>query len=339
MGGERDGNHAGNEGTRAASSGGGAAPAGARCPPLEMDREPHRRACDRALLALLSLVLLGGGGTALWADRTQRDAGYVTTDVHKFSTSGSALATVSTELGSAGVGWLYSPGLMDKVRLRITPTSPHRALFVGIGPSTDVDRYLAGVRHTVISEFWGDKTEAVDGGTPSSPPGAQNFWVASSTGAGPQTVVWDPTDGSWTVVVMNADGRPGIAVDADLGARIPAVLWIAIGLLAGGAVFLVGGGLLIAGAFPRRHTATTQRKGGVMSTPTVAMPVPRGLSSLDEAVDRYEGIRQYSLPQSLRSGPPRLCRWAFSRGSSRHKSRTASAAPATCRCSRPCCWS
>jgi hypothetical protein len=36
----------------------------------------------------------------------------VTTDVHEFSTSGSALATVSTELGSAGVGWLYAPALL-----------------------------------------------------------------------------------------------------------------------------------------------------------------------------------------------------------------------------------
>jgi hypothetical protein len=57
-----------------------------------------------ALLVLLSLVLLGAGGTALWADRTEREAGYATTDVHEFSTSGSALATVSTELGSGGFG-------------------------------------------------------------------------------------------------------------------------------------------------------------------------------------------------------------------------------------------
>lgn len=206
-----------------------------------------------ALLALVALVLLGAGGTALWADRTQRDAGYATTDVHDFSTSGSALATVSTELGSAGVGWLYSPGLLDKVRIRVTPTSPDRALFVGIGPSTEVDRYLAGVRHTVISEFWGDKTETVGGGPPASAPGTHDFWVASATGAGPQTLVWEPADGSWTVVVMNADGRPGVDVGADLGARFPALPWIAVGVLAGGAIFMAGGVLLIAGAIRGRR--------------------------------------------------------------------------------------
>lgn len=203
-------------------------------------------------LVLLSLILLGAGGTALWADRTQREAGYATTDVHHFSTSGSALATVSTELGSAGVGWLYSPGLMDKVRIRVTPASSGPPLFVGIGPSTEVDRYLAGVDHTVITEFWGDKTEGVDGGPPASAPGTQDFWVVSATGSGPQTLVWDPADGSWTVVVMNADGQPGIDVGTDLGAKVPALPWIAVGFLALGAILMAGGALLIVGAVRRR---------------------------------------------------------------------------------------
>lgn len=200
------------------------------------------------LLVLLSLVLLGTGGTALWADQTQRDAGYATSDVHRFSTSGAALATVSTELGSGGVSWLYPPTLLDKVRVRVTPTTPGSPLFVGIGPSTEVDRYLAGVDHTVITEFWGDKTEAVEGGPPASAPGTQDFWAASTTGSGPQTLTWDPADGSWTVVVMHADGQPGIDVAADLGARVPALPWIAVGFLALGAVLMVGGALLIVGA-------------------------------------------------------------------------------------------
>ncbi len=64
-----------------------------------------------SLLVLVSVGLLGGGAVALWADATQRDAaGYVTTDVHTFSTSGSALATEPAELDSPGVGWLYSSG-------------------------------------------------------------------------------------------------------------------------------------------------------------------------------------------------------------------------------------
>ena len=207
------------------------------------------------LLILVSLAMLGGGGTGLWADLTQRDAGYVTSGVHEFSTSGSALATEPTHLGSPGVGWLYSPDLLGKVRIRVTPMSSGPPLFVGIGRSADVDRYLAGVNHTVIADFFGDKVQAVDGGTPRSAPGTQNFWVASTAGLGAQTLTWDPHSGPWAVVVMNADARPGIGVQADLGARIPAALWIAIGLLVAGAVFFAGGGLLIAGAIRGRRAS------------------------------------------------------------------------------------
>lgn len=205
------------------------------------------------LLALISLGLLGGGGTALWADTTQRDAaGYLTTSAHEFSTAGSALASERIDLGSAGTGWLYSPALAGTVRIRVTPVSPGPALFMGIGPSTDVDRYLAGVSHTLVSDLWTNRVQAIGGGTPRSAPGTQHFWAASTTGPGPRTLRWDPANGSWTVVVMNADGRPGINVRTDLGATYPDLLWIAVGLLAAGTVFGTGAALLIATATRRR---------------------------------------------------------------------------------------
>jgi hypothetical protein len=204
------------------------------------------------LLGLVGLSLLGGGGTALWADRTQRDGGYVTTDVHKFATAGSALATERTHLGGAGVGWLYAPSLLGKLRIRVTPATPGAALFVGIARSRDVDRYLAGVNHTVISEFWGEKVEPIDGGRLTSLPGAQHFWAASSTGSGARTVTWKPAGGSWSVVVMNANGRPGVDIGADLGARLPALPWIALGFLVAGAVLMAGGVLLFVSAIWRR---------------------------------------------------------------------------------------
>jgi hypothetical protein len=213
------------------------------------------------LLGLVALTLLGSGGVGLWADRTQREGGYATTDVHEFSTAGAALATERTHLGSAGIGWLYAPGLLGKVRVRVTPVNESAPLFVGIGPSADVDRYLTGVNHTVISDFFKNKVETAAGGREPAVPGAQKFWVASSSGPGERTVVWDPAKGSWTVVVMNADGRPGIDVRADLGARFPALLWIAIGLLVGGAVLLAGGTLLILGAI-RRSRGTDVRAEG-----------------------------------------------------------------------------
>jgi hypothetical protein len=208
-----------------------------------------------SLLALVAVGFLGSGGWALWVDRSQRDGGYVTTPSHQFSTAGSALATKSTQLGSAGTGWLYAPGLLGNVRIRVTPASSG-PVFVGIGPTGAVDRYLAGVGHTIITDYWSGRVEAVNGGTPRTAPGAQHFWVASTTGSGRQSVFWKPTHGSWTVVVMNANGRPGVSVGADLGARLSALPWIALGLLIAGAVFMTGGVLLILGAI-RRHTTAS----------------------------------------------------------------------------------
>lgn len=206
-----------------------------------------------SLLIFMSLVLLGSGGTAMWVDLFKRDeAGFLTTDAQRFSATGSALTTRPTELGPAGIGWLYSPGLLDQVRIRVTPTDPNSTLFVGIGPTTEVDRYLAGVRHTLITDFWSGRVQAVGGGASVAAPDTQEFWVTSESGRGPRSLEWDPIEGSWTVVVMNANGQAGIdLVTTDLGATVPALVWVAFGVLVAGGVFLVGGVLLIAGAIRR----------------------------------------------------------------------------------------
>ena len=208
------------------------------------------------LLALVALALLGAGGVGLWAE-TQRDAGYVTSGGHDFSTSGSALATEKTKLGSAGVGWLYAPTLLGKVRIRVTPVGSGSPLFVGIGPSSELERYLAGTKHTLITDYFGAEEQLVDGGPSRSAPGRQHFWVASTTGPGQRSLFWKPADGSWTVVVMRADGRPGIAVHGDLGARMSALPWVITGVLVAGLVFMAGGVLLIVGALRRRPSSTT----------------------------------------------------------------------------------
>ena len=210
-----------------------------------------------AILILISVALLGAGGVAVWAG-LQRDDGYVTTDVQEFSASGSALATDPVDLGSEGVDWVYSSDFLDSVRIRVTPTTSDQQLFVGIGRSAAVSGYLAGVSRTVISDFWGNDVKDVPGGTPESPPGEQDFWVASTHGSGTQTLVWDPSGGTWTAVVMNVDGSPGLDVKADLGGRIPHLGWFALGLLLVGGILLAGGVLLIVFAIVRRRPAQTQ---------------------------------------------------------------------------------
>ncbi len=90
------------------------------------------------------------------------------------------------------------------------------------------------------------------GGAPESLPAAQPFWLATSAGTGTGMLTWDVTEGNWALVVMNADGRAGIDVTGDIGATVPALLWIAVGALCAGALLLAGGMALLVLALRRQ---------------------------------------------------------------------------------------
>ncbi len=206
-----------------------------------------------ALLALTSAGLLAGGGLLLWADQTQRDAaGYLVTDTQRFSTATYALVSRGIDIAVEGPSWLFPQGVLDRARIRVTPTEAGTSVFVGIGPTSDVEGYLADIRYARA----GDVADLADttihaGGPPATAPAEQTFWAASSAGAGTRTLVWDVRSGSWTVVVMKTDGAAGIDVRTDAGAKIPALGWIAAGLLIGGGVILVIGLALLIGATVR----------------------------------------------------------------------------------------
>jgi hypothetical protein len=69
----------------------------------------------------------------------------------------------------------------------------------------------------------------------------------------PQTLEWEPEEGNFWFVVMNADGSSDVDVDMQIGARIPFLRYIGNMLLAGGFISLVVGGLIIyVGVFRRR---------------------------------------------------------------------------------------
>jgi hypothetical protein len=78
--------------------------------------------------------------------------------------------------------------------------------------------------------------------------------------------VWDVDDGDWSVVVMNADGSPGVSAEVSAGAKLPELGAIGWSTMGGGALLLVAGiVLMVAGARPRRP--------GPVTTVTVPAPV------------------------------------------------------------------
>ena len=92
------------------------------------------------------------------------------------------------------------------------------------------------------------------GDAPTSPPGDQDFWVASTSGSGEQTLEWEPEDGSWSAVVMNSDGSRGVASELSIGAELDAALWIGIVLLVIGALLAALAALAITAGARRRAT-------------------------------------------------------------------------------------
>ena len=201
-----------------------------------------------AIGVLFGLGVLAGGGFLLWADRTQREDGYLTTPTKRFSTPTYALTRTRLDVETNGADWVLNDNWFGKIRIR--GESPGaKTLFMGIGPEASVARYLASVAHASVQDVEFDPFRVtyhqVAGGAPQGLPTAQHFWVASASGVGTQTLTWRVRDGDWSIVLMNADGSRGVDAHIDLGAKLSFLLWVAIGLLIGGALVVVGSTALI----------------------------------------------------------------------------------------------
>lgn len=227
-----------------------------------------------SLIALVGFGLVAAGAGLGWALSTQRDdAGFFTTPAVRLETDGFALTSDRIDLGDPGPDD-WSDQELATVRVRADAAS-EGALFVGIGPEADVERYLAEVPHDAVTEIDDDpedveyRREQAAGTRRPDPPGAEDFWVARSQGIGTRTVTWDIEPGEWAIVVMRADGGRPVAADVELGARIDVLGPLAVGLAIGGVLLLVIGAGLIVGGVVRPHAASTPPPG-----PTTAGPTP-----------------------------------------------------------------
>jgi hypothetical protein len=205
-----------------------------------------------ATALLVALVLFAGGSAAAWGLSQRDDAGFFTSGAHELSTSSYALASESLDVGPDLPGWLDKRFATVRVQ-----ASSAQAVFLGIGPAADVERYLTNVEHAQITDFDSDPFSVTyrphKGTAVPAAPATQDFWRAQASGSGTQTIRWTIEEGTWSLVAMNADGSRKVSVDARLGARVPSLRWFTIGFLAaGGLVLLIGGGLIYLGTRQRR---------------------------------------------------------------------------------------
>jgi hypothetical protein len=196
-----------------------------------------------SIAALFALGFLAGGGVLTVVDRTQRDDdGFLMSPTEDFSRATYAIVSESADVDFGGSD-RAAEAFLGTVRIRSESDDP---VFVGIAPSSDVESYLEGVAHSVVTGLdRGPEYRDRAGGPPASPPGEQSFWAESTSGSGEQTLEWDPEEGNWSAVVMNEDGSRGVAAELSIGAELDSLLWIGIGMLAVGALLAAAAALAI----------------------------------------------------------------------------------------------
>ena len=248
-----------------------------------------------ALVGLLGIGFVAGGGALVYAHATQRDAsGYYNTPNDILRTDTYAL-TAATDFGtrsSQGDVWVpIHPAGTARVQARaITDV----AIFIGVGRTGAVDRWLSGVAHEhVTSIAFGPFTtemQPISGARPPTSPVAQTFWVASVSGPGHQSLTWPTEAGHWTVVVMNAAANAPVAVDVRVGMKTGLLLPIGIGLLLFGLLFFgVTALLLFLGlrSDRRRDAGQLVPAPSRAPPPATAGPSPRAAAAYPVRLDGY----------------------------------------------------
>lgn len=216
-----------------------------------------------SLMALTSLGLISGGVALQVGDNVLRDDdGYLMSSSATFDSPGVAVTSRTLELETDPAGVDLADRWLGTVRFVARSQTPDD-VFVGVGPSADVDAWLDGVAHsTIVEGTAGDgdpDTVFVDGDTTALPPGDETFWVASAAGQGRQEMTWDPEDGDWTVVVMNTEGAAPVVARVAVGAEVPILDDVATGLLVTGLVLLPLAALVLWLAVRRRTSEPAPR--------------------------------------------------------------------------------
>ena len=234
-----------------------------------------------AMILIAGLGVAGAGAGLIWANATQRDAqGYFTSPAEPFRADGVALvSSVDFAMRPGPNSWI-SLDPLGTVRVRASLSQG--STFLGIAPTSDVDRYLAGAAHSEVTSVsvlpFAANYREVSGSRSVAAPATRSFWVVSSVGPGERSISWHSASGKWSLVVMRADAQSGVAARVSVGTNTGLVLPVGVGLVVGGILALFGGGLMIGfGAMAlarRRHgeraTPSAPLDGGGLATP---MPV------------------------------------------------------------------
>jgi len=216
-----------------------------------------------SLLAMTALFLgSAGAGAALISAVARDDDGYLSSPAERFDSRSYAITSESIHLDDDAPEAFLPERLLGDARFQATAATGS-SLFLGVGPTADVEAYLAEVQYDVwVDERDGDpEFETHAGGPPPAPPTTQDFWTAQVSGPGTQTLEWDVESGDWTVVLMNADGSRSVSADVKAAATLPGIGKLVAVLLSLAGAALALGGLMVVLALTvgRRDVESGQR--------------------------------------------------------------------------------
>jgi hypothetical protein len=209
------------------------------------------------VIVVAALLLMGGGVAAIGGGVLMALFGTdstLTSGVHRVSTPTSALVTALDDIKDTnGFGTT-----VDKPTLHVSIPNADRPVFIGIGRAADVDRYLAGTAVDKVTDLDVDPfrltTVRQNGTVQPTPPAEQTFWVARAGGPD-ESLNWKISDGSYRLVLMNADATSDVGVNGRFGLTIPHLFAIGLGILvAGGVAALIGVALLVIGVRMRPNS-------------------------------------------------------------------------------------
>jgi hypothetical protein len=189
---------------------------------------------------LLSFAGVACGASGLAAFRSLDGDGFVngggrmTTPSAAFVTDTAEVDAVATSASGEG-----SPTL--RVVAQRADGGP---VFIAIASDEAVEQFLQqGSFETFRALRFGPfryESVVAANANPLKPPEAGLFPLSAS-GPGEQSLVWPVEAGHWRLLIMNADGSPGVDVNVSFGVRFPYLRGFAIAGMLIGAILLVAG--------------------------------------------------------------------------------------------------
>jgi hypothetical protein len=214
----------------------------------------HASSWSITLGAVLALTGCGLAATGTGLATSVDDHDWYISSAHPLTSTTAAIAgdvdlLLSQQPDDAG-GVRFADDVGDvAIRLEATGAAGGE-LFLGIARKSDLDRYLAGSAHERLSEMrispFEVNGQVLRGERELAEPATEDFWLASTSGAGRQQLDWVAQPGDYEFVVMNADASPVLEAESVVGVRLPLLRPAGIGVGALGALLVIGGAAAVA---------------------------------------------------------------------------------------------